>query len=76
MKILVINSGSSSIKYQLFDMRTETALTSGQVERIGEPESQLLHCWQDAQGESQELKHSQPLADHQSCFAVYCVCDD
>ena len=29
MKILVINSGSSSIKYQLFDMHTGAVLTSG-----------------------------------------------
>ncbi len=68
MKILVINSGSSSIKYQLFDMHSGAVLTSGQVERIGEPESQLLHCWQDAQGEAKELTRSEPLADHQSAF--------
>ncbi|WP_320170344.1 acetate kinase [Maridesulfovibrio sp.] len=36
MKILVINAGSSSIKYQLLDMATESALASGIVERIGE----------------------------------------
>ncbi|NCB49671.1 MAG: acetate kinase [Alphaproteobacteria bacterium] len=35
MKILVINSGSSSIKYQLFNMDTEEVLCSGLVERIG-----------------------------------------
>jgi acetate kinase len=35
MKILVINSGSSSIKYQLFDMPSESVLCSGLVERIG-----------------------------------------
>lgn len=36
MKILVINSGSSSIKYQLLDMDTESVLVTGLVERIGE----------------------------------------
>ncbi|MBU1139466.1 MAG: acetate kinase [Proteobacteria bacterium] len=36
MKILVINSGSSSIKYQLLDMDTERVLSTGLVERIGE----------------------------------------
>ena len=34
-KVLVINSGSSSLKYQLFDMATETRLAKGLVERIG-----------------------------------------
>ena len=36
MKILVINCGSSSLKYRLFDMTTSTALASGLIERIGE----------------------------------------
>lgn len=35
MKILVINCGSSSLKYQLIDMDTETSLVQGLVERIG-----------------------------------------
>jgi acetate kinase len=35
MKVLVINSGSSSIKYQLFEMPAETVICSGLVERIG-----------------------------------------
>ena len=34
-KVLVINSGSSSLKYQLFDMKSETRLAKGLVERIG-----------------------------------------
>lgn len=37
MKILVLNSGSSSIKYQLFDMPSETVICSGLIERIGLP---------------------------------------
>jgi acetate kinase len=43
MKILVINSGSSSIKYQLLDMEKEQVLCKGLVERIGIPGSQLKH---------------------------------
>ncbi|GJQ57244.1 MAG: acetate kinase [Candidatus Scalindua sp. AMX11] len=43
MKILVINSGSSSIKYQLFDMVHHTVLTSGIAEKIGEDEGLLTH---------------------------------
>lgn len=43
MKILVLNCGSSSVKYQLFDMREESVLARGLVERIGIPGSILTH---------------------------------
>ncbi len=43
MKILTLNSGSSSIKYQLFQMEEETVLTGGLVERIGLDESRVVH---------------------------------
>ena len=43
MKILVVNSGSSSIKYQLFDMTKETVLAKGLVERIGIPDAIINH---------------------------------
>ncbi len=35
MKILVVNCGSSSLKYQLIDITSEEALAKGLVERIG-----------------------------------------
>jgi acetate kinase len=41
--VLVINSGSSSIKYQLVDGETMDASTTGVIERIGQPESILTH---------------------------------
>ncbi|HEV7949100.1 MAG TPA: acetate kinase [Glaciihabitans sp.] len=41
-QIFVVNSGSSSIKYQLVDIATETAVLSGLVERIGEPGSEIV----------------------------------
>lgn len=41
MKILVINCGSSSLKYQLFNMETEEVLAKGLVERIGIEGSRL-----------------------------------
>ncbi|MFA6074446.1 MAG: acetate kinase [Negativicutes bacterium] len=44
MKILVINCGSSSLKYQLFDMDDETVLAKGLIERIGMSGSILTHC--------------------------------
>ena len=36
MKILVLNCGSSSLKYQLINMDTEEVIASGKYERIGE----------------------------------------
>ena len=38
MKILVLNSGSSSLKYQLIDMEDEKVLAKGYYERIGSKE--------------------------------------
>lgn len=43
MKILVVNCGSSSLKYQLIDMETENVMASGYFERIGMPNSFLTH---------------------------------
>ncbi len=42
MKVFVVNCGSSSIKYQLFDMDNEVVLAKGMLERLGS-ESPLLH---------------------------------
>lgn len=43
MKILVINAGSSSIKYQLFEMSDRSVLAAGLVERIGEEMGRIKH---------------------------------
>ncbi len=43
MKVLVINSGSSSLKYQLIDMQTESVIAKGTCERIGINGSKLTH---------------------------------
>lgn len=43
MKILVLNSGSSSLKYQVIDMKTEEMLVKGYFERIGQQNSFLTH---------------------------------
>lgn len=67
MNILVINSGSSSVKYQLFDMPDGQVLTSGLVERIGEAQSRLLHRWRQG-NDVQELVRSEPIADHRQAF--------
>ena len=43
MKILVINCGSSSLKYQLIDMENESVMAMGLCERIGIEGSKLTH---------------------------------
>ncbi len=43
MKVLVINCGSSSIKYQLYEMPEGVVLARGLLERIGEEQSRLVH---------------------------------
>lgn len=43
MKILVLNCGSSSVRYQLFDMETETVLAKGMAEKIHESNSFFKH---------------------------------
>lgn len=47
MIVLVVNCGSSSIKYQLFDMPGQKVLSKGIVERIGEPGAVLQHQYED-----------------------------
>lgn len=49
MKVLVINAGSSSIKYQLYQMPEAEVLAKGVVERIGEENSKLSHCYDSKQ---------------------------
>lgn len=60
MKILVINCGSSSLKYQLIDMQTEESLAQGLVERIGIEGSVLT---QKVEGRDKYIV-KQPMADH------------
>ena len=70
MKILVINSGSSSIKYRLFDMTAKTELASGVLEQIGETQSRLTHLTRNSQGKIEEMVKTDALADHQAGFRL------
>ena len=70
MKVLVINSGSSSIKYQLFDMRDQSVLASGLLEQIGETESRLTHVTRNAQGEMEKTEKKQAVKNHQEGFEL------
>lgn len=51
MKILVLNAGSSSVKYQLFNMESKAVLASGMIEQIGENESNAKIKYFDADAE-------------------------
>ncbi|MFW5999197.1 MAG: acetate/propionate family kinase [Halanaerobiaceae bacterium] len=62
MKILVLNSGSSSIKYQLFNMENEDVLARGEVERIGIDNSALEY--KNYKGEEVTLETEIP--DHRT----------
>jgi acetate kinase len=64
MKVLVLNSGSSSIKYQLFAVADWTALASGSVTRIGERQSELRGDWVNAEGETESCRLSLPIPTH------------
>lgn len=68
MKVLVINCGSSSIKYQLFDMDGEKVLAKGLVERIGIEGSILTH---KVNGSKYEIKEE--IKDHK--YGVKLVID-
>ena len=59
MKILVLNCGSSSLKYQLINMETEEVLASGKYERIGEDEAFITH---KVNGQKIEIKN--PAYNH------------
>ncbi len=54
MRVLVINAGSSSIKYQLFNMTDESVIVKGLVERIGEPMARVVREI-DGRKESREV---------------------
>ncbi|MEU6088177.1 acetate kinase [Streptomyces sp. NPDC047085] len=64
-RVLVLNSGSSSVKYQLLDMRDSSRLAVGLVERIGEQTSRLAHTCL-VTGDTRE--HSGPIADHDAAL--------
>jgi len=64
MKFFVINSGSSSIKYQVIEMKTETVLATGLVERIGEETGRLKNTFLPGTATQRETVLEQPIEDH------------
>ncbi|UQX03058.1 acetate kinase [Streptomyces sp. RerS4] len=68
-RVLVLNSGSSSVKYQLLDMADRSRLAVGLVERIGEETSRLTHeplTGPGAAGGRRE--RTGPIADHEAAL--------
>ena len=65
MKILIINAGSSSLKYQLIDMTDESVLAKGLVERIGIEGSNLSHKYA---GKKFEL--TTPIKNHTEAMNI------
>ena len=67
MKILVLNCGSSSLKYQLIDMNNEEVLCIGLVERIGIDGSILK---QEKDGVERKLIKEEPMKNHQDAIKL------
>jgi len=65
MKILVLNSGSSSIKFQLFNAQTNKSLVSGIIEQIGEKISHAKIKFKDG-----ELKREVAIPDHKAGLEI------
>ncbi|MEV5321488.1 acetate kinase [Streptomyces sp. NPDC052687] len=65
-RVLVLNSGSSSVKYQLLDMRDSSRLAVGLVERIGEETSRLKHTPLHTGGAGREWTGA--IADHDAAL--------
>jgi len=73
MKILVLNSGSSSIKYQLFNMENENVLAKGIVERIGIEDSFLEH---EVNGDEVVIKEDIPNHSKGISLVIDALLDD
>ena len=65
MKILSVNCGSSSLKFQMYEMPEEKVLISGYVEKIGQPD-----CFWTVKVNGEKIKSSRPLADHTEAVDV------
>lgn len=63
--VLVVNSGSSSLKYQLIDAGSEEALASGLIERIGEASGHIRHT-----GPRGRWETTLAIPDHTAAFRV------
>src|SRR5574344_1071223 len=65
MKILCINAGSSSLKFQLYEMPEEKVLISGYIEKIGLPD-----CFWNVKINGEKIKRTRYLKDHSEAVQV------
>jgi acetate kinase len=74
LKILVCNVGSTSLKYQVFEMPGERQLAQGGMERIGSPMAQFRHCV----AAKQEVGGAESLPDQRTAIQrmISLLCDE
>ena len=65
MKILCVNAGSSSLKFQLYEMPEEKVLISGYIEKIGQPD-----CFWNVKVNGQKIKNARYLENHTEAVKV------
>lgn len=70
MKVLVINSGSSSLKFKLFNVAGLVMLAAGIIERIGEETGHARLKYMDAEGGSKEIVRSDTVPSHQEAVQL------
>jgi acetate kinase len=68
MRVLVINAGSSSIKYRLFAMEKERSIAAGLLERIGSPQARFDHQAWDERGAENCGSELRSVADHRAAL--------
>ncbi len=70
MKILVMNSGSSSLKFQLFTMENMAVFASGLIESIGDLQGIVTVHYFDTDGKEQDLEIIKKIADHRAAIEL------
>lgn len=70
MIVLVINAGSSSIKYQVFDMADRSVLAHGLAERIGEAMGHLGHVSRPGRADEVKIDLEEPFPDHKTALTA------
>lgn len=68
MRVIVVNSGSSSIKYEVFTLDDCASVVQGLLERIGTRDARFRRRWLTDSGDWEEIIESQPIADHREGF--------
>jgi len=69
MRVIVVNSGSSSIKYEVLELEGLSASAKGLLERIGTTDSRLKHRWLTPSGRWEEIVETRHVADHREGFS-------